>query len=206
MTLDLTTHFLARGQAGIAARCPCRAGQADPRPRLPAGRGQAERRELLQLQRHAQAGEPAQRTVVAMTDPFGSPTTQLIAADELKPDAAQARAVAALDRLQRASRSRRIPLRACSARERRRPGRRLPLGRGRARQVDADGPRLRRTSTSSPSGASTSTRSCSKPTSGCARRASARKAIRSNPSPSRSPPKRSCCASTRCRSPTRPTR
>ena len=29
VTLDLTTHFLARGQAGVAARCPCRAGQAD---------------------------------------------------------------------------------------------------------------------------------------------------------------------------------
>ena len=69
VTLDLTTHFLARGQAGIAARRPCRAGQADPRPRLPAGRGQAERRDLLQLQRHAEAGEPAERTVAAMSGP-----------------------------------------------------------------------------------------------------------------------------------------
>ena len=69
VTLDLTTHFLARGQAGIAARRACRADQANPRPRLPAGRGQAERRELLQLHRHAEEGEPAERALVAMSGP-----------------------------------------------------------------------------------------------------------------------------------------
>ena len=67
VTLDLTTHFLARGQAGIAARCACRAGEADARPRLPAGRRQAERRALLQLQRHAEAHPRAQRA--RMTGP-----------------------------------------------------------------------------------------------------------------------------------------
>ena len=89
VTLDLTTHFLARGQAGIAARRACRANQADPRPRLPAGRGQAEWRELLQLQRHAEEGEPAERTVQqeAMTGAVRAAYDQLIAAHELKPDA-----------------------------------------------------------------------------------------------------------------------
>ena len=75
VTLDLTTHFLARGQAGQRRSTPCRAGPADPRPRLPAGRGQAGRRALLQLQRHPEARPRAQRTIGAMTGPVGPPTT-----------------------------------------------------------------------------------------------------------------------------------
>ena len=86
VTLDLTTHFLARGQAGIAARRACRAGQADPRACLPAGRGQAGRRALLQLQRHLEAGEPAERTAAAMSGPVRAAYDALIAAGELKPD------------------------------------------------------------------------------------------------------------------------
>ena len=53
---------------------------------------------MLQLQRHLEAGEPAKRAV-AMSGPVRSAYDQLIAAGELKPDPAQARSVAALDRL-----------------------------------------------------------------------------------------------------------
>ena len=77
VTLDLTTHFLARGRPGIAARCPCRTGQADPRPRFPPGRGQAERRALLQLQRDAEAHPRAQRA--GMTGPVGAAYDELVA-------------------------------------------------------------------------------------------------------------------------------
>src|SRR6476661_4995778 len=54
---------------------------------------------MLQLQRHAQEGEPTQRTFVAMRGPVRVAYDALIAANELKADPAQARAVAALDRL-----------------------------------------------------------------------------------------------------------
>src|SRR5205085_9116859 len=77
----------------------CRAGQTDPRPCFPARCGQAEWRELLQLQRHSEARQPAERTLVTMSGPVRVAYDTLIAANELKPDAAQAAAVAALDRL-----------------------------------------------------------------------------------------------------------
>ena len=182
VTLDLTTHFLARGQAGQAARRACRAGPPDPRPRLPPGRGQAGRRALLQLHRHAQASEPAQRTIGAMIGPVRAAYDQLIAADELKPDPAQARAVAALDRLAGSLRERSGFLSRLFGPGGRRPGRSLSVGRGRARQVDADGPRLRAHRRRSPSAGSTSTPSCSKPTPRLRRSAArARKATRSKP-------------------------
>jgi cell division protein ZapE len=53
---------------------------------------------LLQLQWHAEAGQPAERTG-EMIAPVRAAYDQLIAANELKPDPAQARAVAALDQL-----------------------------------------------------------------------------------------------------------
>ena len=53
--------FPGARQARRAARRPCRAGQADPRPCLPAGRRPPGRRALLQLQRHAEAHPRAQR-------------------------------------------------------------------------------------------------------------------------------------------------
>jgi cell division protein ZapE len=53
---------------------------------------------LLQLQRHAEESEPAERAD-AMTGPVRAAYDQLLRAGELKPDPAQERAVAALDRL-----------------------------------------------------------------------------------------------------------
>jgi cell division protein ZapE len=53
---------------------------------------------LLQLQRDAEEGEPAKRAD-SMTGPVRPAYDQLVAAHELKPDSAQERAVAALDRL-----------------------------------------------------------------------------------------------------------
>ena len=117
-----------------------------------------------------------------MTGPSGRPTTQLIAASELKPDPAQARAVAALDRLAGEPRTSGL-LPQLFARAPRRAGGGLSVGRRRAGQVDADGPRLRSHRHPRPSGASTSTNSCSKPTRGCERRGRARKATRSSRSP-----------------------
>ena len=75
--------------------------------------------------------------------------------------------------------------------------RRLSVGRGRARQIDADGPRLRDDRPSSPSAGSISTNSCSRCTSGCAPSGRRRRAIRSRRSRGRSPPRRNCSASTR---------
>src|SRR5205085_9181356 len=57
------------------------------------------RRELLELQRDAKEGEPPQRTVRKVSGPVRAAYDQLIAANELRPDTAQANAVAALDRL-----------------------------------------------------------------------------------------------------------
>ena len=206
VTLDLTTHFLARGQAGSPLDCPCRAGQADARPRLPAGRGQAERRELLQLQRHAEAGEPAERTVIAMSGPVRVAYDALIAANELKPDPAQARAVAALDRLAGSvADGGGFFARLFGSRQRRARGR-LPVGRRRARQVDADGPRLRAHRHRAEAPRPLPRVHARDARAAARRRAKARKATRSSRSPSRSPPRRSCSASTRCRSPIRPTR
>jgi cell division protein ZapE len=54
---------------------------------------------LLQLQRNAEEGEPAERTLGAMKGPVRVAYDALVAAHELKPDEAQSRAVAALDRL-----------------------------------------------------------------------------------------------------------
>ena len=53
---------------------------------------------MLQLQRDVEAGEPGERPG-AMTGPVGAAYDKLIADHELKPDRAQAGAVAALDRL-----------------------------------------------------------------------------------------------------------
>jgi cell division protein ZapE len=54
---------------------------------------------LLQLQRNAEEGEPAERTIGEMKGPVRVAYDALVAAHELKPDEAQSRAVAALDRL-----------------------------------------------------------------------------------------------------------
>ena len=207
VTLDLTTHFLARGQAGLAARRACRAGQADPRPRLPPGRRQAERRALLQLQRHAEAGEPAATRPSHDADPSGAPTTQLIAANELKPDPAQAaRRRRARSACRRASAIRRQFFSRLFGSQQRGPGRRLSVGRRRARQVDADGPRLRAHRRRAEAPRPLPRIHARDARAAADERARARKAIRSSPSPRRSPPRRSCSASTRCRSPTPPTR
>ena len=60
VTLDLTTHFLARGKAGTPLDAHVELVRQTPRPRLPAGRRAAGRRALLQLHRHPEASEHAQ--------------------------------------------------------------------------------------------------------------------------------------------------
>ena len=207
VTLDLTTHFLARGKAGHAARRACRAGPADARPRLPAGRRPAGRRALLQLHRHAQAREHAP------TDPRHDRPGRAAPMPRWS-----RRASSSPIRRRRAPSPRSTGWRhRCSERDglldrllgKRRTGlrRRLSVGRGRARQVDADGPRLRPYRRRARSAGSISTRSCSKPTSGCARRA---KSEEGDPIDAgrRADRRRSagCSRSTRCRSTTRPTR
>ena len=54
---------------------------------------------MLQLQRDVEEGEPPQRAVRKVSGPVRAAYDQLIAANELKPDPAQAKAVEALDRL-----------------------------------------------------------------------------------------------------------
>ena len=86
VTLNLTTHFLARGQDRCSARRSCGAGEADPQPRLPSRRRQAGRRGLLQLHGHAEAHQREERS--GMSGPVGRAYSDLIRAGELKPDTA----------------------------------------------------------------------------------------------------------------------
>ena len=142
VTLDMTTHFLARGQDRCSARRSCGAGEADPQPRLPSRRRQAGRRGLLQLHGHAEAHQREERS--GMSGPVGRAYSDLIRAGELKPDPAQERAVSALDRLAAEMKSDRGGLLGKLFNKRKSTAcRRLSLGRRRARQVDADGPGVR---------------------------------------------------------------
>ena len=104
-----------------------------------------------------------------MSGPVGRAYAELVNAGELKPDPAQERAVAALDRLAESLKSERGGLLGKLFNDRQSgPSGVLSLGRCWARQVDADGPRLRPHRRSARSAGSTSTPSCSKPTRACA--------------------------------------
>ena len=176
VTLDCATHFIARGEIGVPLDAVVRLVGADARRAcLPVGALRAGRAHDAQLHRHAQA-DPRQD----VSGPVAKAYAALVAAGELKPDPDQAKAVAALDRfaacLGKANGSflsRLFAKPAVAVRG-------LSVGRGRARQVDADGPRLRQHRRRRPSAAPTSRRSCSTSTSGSARRARPRRATRSS--------------------------
>ena len=156
-------------------------------------RGPGGRAGRLLLGRAAQGQQGA---VTAVAERYRA----LVAAGELRPDADQERAVAVLDRLAgelAAAAAKGSLLWRLARRRRAAAARRLSVGRGRARQIDADGPRLRDDRPPSPSAGSISTNSCSRCTSGCAPSGRRRRATRSRRSPRRSPPRRRCSASTR---------
>jgi hypothetical protein len=142
VTLDCTTHFIARGRIGVPLDAHVElVGQTKGGHVFLQG-VRAGRRALLQLHRHAEAGEPAQRPG-RMTGPVGKAYAALVAAGELKPDPDQKQGGR-----RRSTGSRRARKETGGLLSRlfgkREPGlRRLSVGRGRARQVDADGPRVR---------------------------------------------------------------
>ena len=209
VTLDLHHPFPRARPARPAARRPCRAGQADARPRLPAGHRPAGRRALLQLQRHVEAHPRAQRAsmIRRMTGPVRAAYDALVTAGELKPDPG----AAARGRRARPARGERRPSARALLSRLFGAAREAPagvylwggVGRGKSMLMDLAFDAYRHPPQAPRPFPRIHARGAR---SGCASCASARKATRSRRSPSRSPPRRGCSASTRWWSTIRPTR
>ena len=92
VTLDLTTHFLARGKPGSPLDAHVELVRQTRGHAFLQGVVYAGRLALLQLQRDPEAHPRAQRA--GMSGPVGRAYDQLVKAGELKPDPAQERAAA----------------------------------------------------------------------------------------------------------------